>query len=82
MQTKKAYIIDLINQKIRLLNTIAKFSKGISALFERNFIYLSLEEKKSKALQTNLKDFVTIVSYCYLSLSIDIKIGLLNLEYK
>ena len=43
---KKAYFINLIVQKIKLLNVAAKLAKKISSLCKKDFVYFSLEKKE------------------------------------
>ena len=47
---RKVYYIDLVQQKIRSLNTEAKTIEQILDLLKKDYIYLRLEKKDATAL--------------------------------
>lgn len=69
---------NLIAQKIRSLDAIAKLLKKISKILKNNFIYLNLEKKESKELQTNPDRYIKAISFTILF--VRTKFSHLNLE--
>lgn len=67
---RKACYINLILQKIRLLNAAAKIAEKISSLLKKDYVNLGLEKKKAMALQDGLAGYIKIVRYCYFALPI------------
>ena len=74
---RKAYSINLIQQKIRSLNAEAKMAKEISDLIKKNYVYLRLEKKDATALQDSLAGYIKAICYCCFAFSIYI-ITILN----
>lgn len=59
---------DLVFQKIRSLNALVKFLEEISRMFKKNFVYLGLNKKNVKKLQTGLNKYIKTLSftiYCH-----------------
>lgn len=73
------YIIDLIFQKIRLTDILAKLWKKFSNILKKIFIHLSLDNKRVKKLQLGLIKFINLINFTlYKSISSYYK--LLNLN--
>ncbi len=65
---------------MRSLNVITKSIEKISNIFQKDFVYLSLENKKFLFLYISLYNYIKAISYYYFPSAI--KLDLLNLEYK
>lgn len=63
IETRKACYIDLILQKIRLLNIEAKTAKEILDLLKKDFIYLELEKKNTSAFQDSFASYIKAICY-------------------
>lgn len=50
-------------QKIRLLNAIAKLSKEIFEMVQKNLVHLGLTKKESNKLWANLDKYIKAVSF-------------------
>lgn len=54
---------DLVAQKIRLLDTSAKFLEESSNMLKKDFIHLGLNKKSAKELRTGLNKYIKAVSF-------------------
>ena len=62
LETQKACANNLVGQKIRSLNALAKSSEEILDMFKKDFVYLGLDKKKSKELRAGLDGYIKVVS--------------------
>ena len=69
---RKGYVVNLIQQKIRLLDVIAKDAEEISVLLMKNFSYIGLSKKKSATLRAKLNSYIKAISYSCFSFFIRI----------
>ena len=58
-----ACIINLVSQKIRMLNTLANSLEEISNMLKKDFIYLSLKIKGVKKLWADFNGYKKAVSF-------------------
>ncbi len=50
VETRRAYAVDLVSQKIRALNAVTKSAAEISNMLKKDFVHLGLDKKESSAL--------------------------------
>lgn len=67
---RKDCAVNLVQQKIRLLNTRAKDVEKISKLLKKDFVYINLGKKESTSLQDNFNGYIKAISYLCFFLSI------------
>ena len=65
---RAAYAADLVAQKIRLLDALAKSLEEISNMLKKNFIHLGLNKKNAKELQAGLNGYIKAISLSYISI--------------
>ena len=61
--TRGAYAADLVAQKIRLLDTLAKSAEEISNILKKDNVHLGLNKKSAKKLQAALDGYVKAVNF-------------------
>ncbi len=66
--TRRTCAVDLVSQKIRSLNAVAKSGEEISSMVQKNFAHVSLEKKESTFLRDSLDGYIKAVSYSRFSL--------------
>ncbi len=78
LETRRACVHNLVTQKIRSLDVMAKSSEEISGMLKKGFVHLGFEKKNSKELRANLDGYIKAVSFAILFVCT--KFSLLNLE--
>lgn len=63
VDTQKACAYDLIVQKIRSLDGMAKLSEEIFEILKKDFVHLGLKKKESKELRASLEGYIKAVSF-------------------
>ena len=58
-----AYAADLVTQKIRLLDALAKSVEEISNMLKKNIVYLGLNKKSTKELRAALDGYLKAISF-------------------
>ena len=61
--THNVCVADLVAQKIRLLNTLAKSLEEISNMLKKDFVHLGLNRKSTKKLQACLDGYIKAISF-------------------
>lgn len=56
-------VINLVSQKIRLLNVLAKLLEKISNMFKKDFVYLGLNKKSIKKLRVSLDKYIKAINF-------------------
>ena len=62
LETRKTYANDLVGQKIRSLNALAKSLEEILNMLKKDFVHLSLDKKETKELQAGFDGYIKAVS--------------------
>ncbi len=65
---RRACYINLVQQKIRLLNVAAKTAEEISGFIKKDYVNLGLEKKEATALQDSLVGYIKAIHYCCFAL--------------
>ena len=63
VDTQRVCVNNLVAQKFRSLDAMAKLSEKISAILKKDFVHLGLEKKESKELQASLVGYIKVVSF-------------------
>lgn len=58
-----AYAANLVSQKIRVLDILVKSLEKISYMLKKVFVYLDLNKKSAKKLQTSLDRYIKVISF-------------------
>ena len=61
--TRGAFAVDLVAQKIRLLDVLVKSAEEISNILKKNVIHLGLNKKSAKKLRAALNGYVKVVNF-------------------
>lgn len=60
---RNARVADLVAQKIRSLDALAKSVAKVSNMLKKDFVHLSLNKKNPKELQAALNGYIKTVSF-------------------
>lgn len=69
-KARKVCTIDVVQQKIRSLDVIAKDVERILRLLKKNFSHISLDKKEFTTLRANLDGYIKVISYSRFSFPI------------